>query len=600
MDTLVSVSPDELLARWLQEFDGALSRNDVAAAMALFLPDAYWRDIVAFTWNIHTADGQDAIRSLLEACLAGAAPSAWKADGPARLVDGVVEGAVTFETAVARGSGVVRLRDGRCWTLLTAMTGLKGHEEAIGTGRPLGVSLAYQAGRPSPAVRKAQEQAEIGTTRQPYCLVVGAGHAGLALGARLKHLGVPTLLIDRLERPSDTWRNRYDALMLHSPVLFDEMPYLSYPTGWPVFRSKDQVAAWLDAYAALMELDIWTGTECRSAVFDEEHDEWRVEVIRGGRVMTLRPKQLVFASGLSGPPNVPKFPGAADFKGEQHHASAHRGGPAYKGRRCVVVGANTSGHDICAALWEAGADVTMIQRTPTIVVRLPWLMQTIGSLYSDAAVAQGMTPDRADLLFASTPFRLQAQLQVPLTAKLQQQEAAFYARLEKAGFLLTDGEDHSGIIPQLYRRASGYYMDVGASELIANGSIKVRSGVNIETIRAHSVVLSDGSEIPADVIVYATGFSPAGGWAAQVLPPEMVEKVGKIYGLGSGVRGDPGPWEGELRNLWKPTQQKALWFHGGNFSTSRLFSRALALQIKAREAGIPTPVYALAESHHTQ
>jgi len=234
------------------------------------------------------------------------------------------------------------------------------------------------------------------------------------------------------------------------------------------------------------------------------------------------------------------------------------------------------------------------------VVRLPWLMQTIGSLYSDAAVAQGMTPDRADLLFASTPFRLQAQLQVPLTAQLMQQDAAFYARLEKAGFLLTDGEDHSGIIPQLFRRASGYYMDVGASELIANGSIKVRGGVGIKAIREHSVVLSDGSEIPADVIVYATGFAPMNGWATQVLPPEMVEKVGKIYGLGSGVRGDPGPWEGELRNLWKPTQQRALWFHGGNFSGSRFYSRALALQIKAREAGIPTPVHALAESHHTQ
>ncbi|HEX2138480.1 MAG TPA: hypothetical protein VHG33_02090, partial [Woeseiaceae bacterium] len=57
-------------------------------------------------------------------------------------------------------------------------------------------------------------------------------------------------------------------------------------------------------------------------------------------------------------------------------------------------------------------------------------------------------------------------------------------------------------------------------------------------------------------------------------------------------------WEGELRNMWKPTQQEGLWFHGGNLFQARFYSLILALQIKARAAGIPTPVYGLQAVHH--
>jgi putative flavoprotein involved in K+ transport len=592
MASMMTAAPDQRLALWLSEFDSALSRGDIAAATDLFLPDGFWRDVVAFTWNIHTAEGRDAIRGLLEVCLAHAAPSGWAASGPARLADGVVEATLTFETSVARGNAVVRLKDGRCWTLLTAMTELKGHEEAIGLRRPRGMPEAYSPGRPSWRMNRDREAAELGVNHQPYCLVVGAGHAGLALGARLKRLGVPTLLVDKQDRPSDTWRHRYEALTLHSPVRFDEMPYMAYPESWPVFRSKDQMADWLDAYARLMELDIWTGAECRHAVYDGQCQEWRVEIQRGGQVQTVRPRHLVFASGLTGTPSLPRYPGMETFRGEQHHAAAHRGGPAYKGRRCVVVGASTSAHDISAALWEAGAHVTMVQRAPTIVARLARMIDVIAASYSDEAVAQGITTDKADLLFASLPLKLLTRRWVAATAAIRQQDAEFYDRLEQAGFLLTDGEDGSGLLPQLLRRASGTYIDVGASALIADGRIGLRAGVEIREVREHGVVLSDGSELPADVIVYATGFVPMADAAARILSEGVMQAVGPIYGPGSGVRGDPGPWEGEQRGLWKPTGQNALWFHGGNLNASRFYSRALALQIKARHAGLPTPVHA--------
>jgi putative flavoprotein involved in K+ transport len=148
------------------------------------------------------------------------------------------------------------------------------------------------------------------------------------------------------------------------------------------------------------------------------------------------------------------------------------------------------------------------------------------------------------------------------------------------------------------RRGSGYYIDVGASELVADGKIKLKSGVDVKQIKERSVVLSDGTELPADLIVYATGYGSMNGWAAKLISQEVADKVGKVWGLGSDTKKDPGPWEGEQRNMWKPTQQPALWFHGGNLHQSRHYSQFLALQLKARMEGIPTPVYGLREVHH--
>jgi putative flavoprotein involved in K+ transport len=148
------------------------------------------------------------------------------------------------------------------------------------------------------------------------------------------------------------------------------------------------------------------------------------------------------------------------------------------------------------------------------------------------------------------------------------------------------------------RRGSGYYIDVGASALIADGRIKLKSGVTIKRIMEDAVVLTDGTVLPADLIVYATGYGSMNGWAAQLISQEVADRVGKCWGLGSGTTKDPGPWEGELRNMWKPTKQPGLWFHGGNLHQSRHYSLYLALQLKARMEGIATPVYGIGEVWH--
>lgn len=595
-------TPTTALADWVARLNDRLTQRDLDGVLALFGDECHWRDLLLFSWNLVTLEGKPAIREMLEARLDLTQPQHWTLEGEAKQENGVLEGWISLESDVARGKGYVRLKDGLCWTLLTAMRELKGFEEPTGRRRPLGANHGHgHADRRNWLERRRDEEASLGITTQPYCLIVGGGQGGLGLAARLKRLGVPTLIIDKAERPGDQWRSRYKSLCLHDPVWYDHMPYLPFPEHWPVFTPKDQIGDWLEMYSKVMELNYWTRTECLGASFDDYTGTWSVEVEREGERRVLRPTQLILATGMSGVPNVPHFPGADTFAGQQHHSSRHPGGDAWRGKRAVVIGSNNSAHDICADLVENGAEVTMVQRSSTHIVRSDSLMELVfGGLYSEDAVAAGLTTDKADMLFASIPYKVMPSFHRPLFEAIKTRDQAFYVRLEKAGFMLDFGDDESGLFLKYVRRGSGYYIDVGASELIADGTIGLKSapGLGVERIETDAVVLTDGSRLPADLIVYATGYGSMNGWAAKLISPEVADKVGRCWGLGSGTTMDPGPYEGELRNMWKPTQQDNLWFHGGNLHQSRHYSLYLALQLKARFEGLATPVYGQAPVHH--
>jgi len=592
-------TPTQRAAAWLASLDAALTRGDAQGAAALFQDDSYWRDLVAFTWNIKTTEGKAAIADMLKATLGQVKPRGWKLTGEATEANGIAEAWFTFETELARGLGHVRLKDDKAWTLLTTAQELKGFEEKKGKNRWFGTEHGVFPGRKNWAELKAEEEAALGITKQPYVLIIGGGQGGIALAARLKRLHVPTIIVEKNERAGDSWRKRYKSLCLHDPVWYDHLPYLPFPDDWPVFSPKDKMGDWLESYVKIMELNYWTRTECKRASYDEKKKEWTVEVVRDGKPMTLKPKQLVLATGQAGMPSMPTFPGMEKFKGKQHHSSKHPGGEGWEGKKCIVVGSNNSAHDIAASLWEHGADVTMIQRSSTHVSKSDTLME-LGTypLWGEEALAKGITCDKADLIAASVPYGLLGEFQKPIYAEMKRRDAGFYEGLKKSGFMLDFGDDESGLFMKYVRRGSGYYIDVGASQLIIDGKIKLKSGVSVKEIKEHSVLFSDGSELPADLIVYATGYGSMNGWAAQLISQEVADKVGKCWGLGSNTTKDPGPWEGELRNMWKPTQQEGLWFHGGNLHQSRHYSQFLALQLKARLEGLPTPVYGLTPAHH--
>jgi putative flavoprotein involved in K+ transport len=594
-----AASPATEVDQWLSRFDEALTQGDAAAASELFLDDSYWRDLVAFTWNLKTVEGPGGVRDMLEHTLGHTRPSGWATTEEPTEADGVTEAWLAFETAAGRGHGHLRLKEGKAWTLLTTLEELKGHEQPLRHGRPKGVSHGADPDRETWLEARRRESEELGSKVQPEVLIIGGGQNGIVLGARLRQLGVTAIIVERKPRPGDSWRRRYKSLCLHDPVWYDHLPYIKFPDNWPVFSPKDKIGDWLEMYTRVMELNYWGSTEAKSASYDDEAKEWSVVVERDGAEVTLRPRQLVMATGMSAIPRTPDYAGRDVFKGDQHHSSEHPGPDAYAGKKAVVIGSNNSAHDICAALWERGADVTMVQRSSTCVIRSDSLMKVaLGPLYSQAAVDAGMTTEKADTIFASLPYRIMHEFQIPIYNEIRERDADYYKRLEDAGFQLDFGEDDSGLFMKYLRRGSGYYIDVGAAELVADGKIKLKTG-QVDHLTEDAVVMEDGTELPADLVVYATGYSSMNGWLVGLMSEEMADKVGKVWGVGSDTAKDPGPWEGEERNMWKPTQQEALWFQGGNLHQARYYSLLLALQLKARAEGLDTPVYGLQEVHHT-
>ena len=582
-------APAAKASAWLAQLADTLQRRDVAGALELFAEDCYWRDLVAFTWNVKTMEGKPAIAAMLDATLAATGPRDWAVTQAAGSEP--IEAWFTFATAAGRGSGIFTLENGKCRTMLTTLQSLDGHEEPLGPRRANGVRHGADHNRATWAEQRAAEEAAYGNGTDPYCLIIGGGQGGIMLGARLKQLGVPTVIVEKNAKAGDSWRNRYRSLVLHDPVWYDHLPYIPFPENWPVFTPKDKMGDWLEMYVKVMELTYWGGTECVSAQFDEAEKRWTVELRRDGKTITLRPAQLVFATGAYGPPKMLDLRGADSFGGEMIHSSQYSDGSAYRDRKVVVIGAASSAHDVAVDLWEAGADVTMVQRSPTTVVRSQTLMDMAFDIYSEEAVARGIDVDKADMIAAATPFALQPPKQKALYDRIRARDAEFYRKLEATGFLLDFGPDETGLMMKAYRTGSGYYVDVGASQLIIDGEIGIKAGVEIDRLTPTGIRFADGSEIEAEIVIQSTGFQSMHEVVAKIVSREIADEIGTCWGLGSGTRNDPGPWHGELRNMYKPVAQENLWFQGGNLALSRFFSKFVALQIKARMESIPTPVY---------
>ncbi|CAK9090631.1 unnamed protein product [Durusdinium trenchii] len=579
-----------LVSSWLERFAHALEGGE-EEVVQVFGAECYWRDIVAFTWNIKTMEGHEAIRDMVR----GSAPRAqnWALKGePKEDSDGRIEAWLTFETEQLNCVGHVRLNeDGTSWTLTTIGDELKGYPEPCGPkrseGRPYG-SLRNRV----PISRQAEEaKAALGAKEQPFVVIVGGSQCGLALAARLQRLNVPNIVLDSNPQPGDSWRNRYDCLHLHDPVFANHLPHLPMPDHWPLWPHKDQMADWLDIYARVMEVNFWGRSTCLSSTWDATQKHWTVKVDRNGEEVTLRPKHLVLATGLYGSPYIPNLSGQDTFPGDVLHSSVFVNGKKYQGKKAVVVGSNTSAHDIAEDLWECGAEVTMVQRSPTMIIHIDTQLKTVFGLHDDEAKAKGITTEEGDLISTTYPFKVVTELQKKRCQEIRETDADYYKKLEAAGFRLDFGEDETANIMMFLRRGAGYYFDTGASDLIIRKEVKLQQGDVKGFTPGGRVLLGDGTELEADVVVLGTGYRPLNDTVSRFLGKDVTEKLGRVWGLGSGFEGDPGPWEGELRNMWKPTAVEHLWVQGGNLGFSRNYSKYLALQLQARFLGLPTPVY---------
>lgn len=567
--------------RWLEQASAALCAADPAAVVKLFAADSWWRDLLTLTWDLRTFHGPDAIEPMLADRLGEAGLSPLTLDGEPELVvvdDSTrwIEAIFAFETAVAHGRGVVRLipdQDGtwRAWTLLTAMNELKGSEESRGERRPSGVEEVE--GTWLDRRRRELEFAD----RDPQALVVGAGQGGLSVAARLRELGVDALAIERNPRLGDNWRNRYESLVLHDPVWADHLPYVDFPDSWPIYTPKDKLGDWFEAYASIMELNVWTDTELLSAEYDDDAGRWTVRVRRGDGERTLRPEHLVLATGALGEPYVPTFPGEQDFRGTLLHSSRHAGGREWRGRKAVVVGACNSGLDIAQDFHEQGIEVTVVQRSSTYVMTSTKGIPVIfGGLYYEG----GPATDDADLLAASYPIPVTLELAKGQTKAIAELDRDLLDGLARAGFKTDMGDDDAGLMSRALGRGGGYYIDVGCAELIADGKVKVRQGSGVARFTETGVVLEDGTELEADVVVLATGYANMRETARRLLGDAVADRCTAVWGLDE---------EGELNTIWRRSGHPRFWFMGGSLQLARVYSRFLALQIKADLAGISRP-----------
>ncbi len=565
---------------WLAGFEAALRAQDAAAAAALFLADGLWRDLLAFTWTIQTMAGRPAIEEALRETLARTQPANFRIPPkrtPPRWVTRAgtqcLEAIFEFTTAFGPGNGILRLvpdRQGRlrAWTLNTNLHELRGYEEEFKWRAEPDSTRDFGAENWSDRLARQRAFAD----RDPAVLVVGGGQAGLSIAARLKQHGIDTLIVDRHERVGDNWRKRYHSLTLHNEVHVNHMPYMPFPPTWPVYIPKDMLANWFEAYVDALELNFWTGTAFTGGSYDEPRQQWNVTLrLPDGSSRVMHPRHLILATGVSSIPYIPDLPGLADFAGAKVHSGAFKNAEEWRGRKVLVLGTGTSGHDVAQELQAHGADVTIIQRSRTYVVSLKEA-QSVYAIYSE-----GIPFDDCDLLATSFPYPVLQRSYQLSTARGREVDKALLEALEKSGFRLHYGEDETGFQMMYLRRGGGYYFNVGCSELIISGAVKLLQFADIDSFVAQGVRLRDGRVVPAELLVLATGYKNQQDTARAYLGDAIADKIGPVWGFDDG---------GELRNMWRRTAQPGLWFTAGSLAQCRIFSRYLALQIKALEEGL--------------
>ncbi|MGB7715726.1 MAG: NAD(P)/FAD-dependent oxidoreductase, partial [Pseudolabrys sp.] len=424
---------------WLAQFERALAQPDQVLLKTLFHADSHWRDVLALTWHIRTISGLDAIVSELKAQVGRARPAGFRTashrTAPRRVTRAgttAIEAIFQFETADGRGSGVLRLtpdaNDGnalKAWTLLTSLDELTGVGEQAGRSRLQDKSYSRDFRGPNWLdLRKAAAEY---VDRDPAVLVVGGGQAGLSIAARLTQLQVDTLVVDREARIGDNWRKRYHALVLHNQTHANHLPYMHFPPNWPTYIPKDKLAAWFEAYVESMELNYWTGTEFEGGTYDEQQERWSVTLRRAdGTTREMHPRHVVLATGVSGIPSLPDIPTLRNFGGTILHSSQYDDGEAWRGKKALVIGSGTSGHDIAQDLYSSGAEVTLVQRSSTMIVNVEPSAQLPYALYSE-----GPPLEDCDLITASIPLALARKSHILLTEQAKNLDRKLLDALER-------------------------------------------------------------------------------------------------------------------------------------------------------------------------
>ncbi|KDR66366.1 hypothetical protein GALMADRAFT_162115 [Galerina marginata CBS 339.88] len=451
-------------------------------------------------------------------------------------------------------------------------------------------------------------------------LVIGGGQSGLEVAARLQFMDIPTLVetLERNERIRDNWRGgmiicrtscefpylisyRYPFRRLthFDPVWYDHMPYLPFPSTWPVYTPALKVLSLplLLSSSPLTNFPLKTSQTARKLArilrlrprtqrldvhpHNPHHPrpttlKWHVTLKRAdGAERTFVVNHVVFCTGLgSGEPNTPEYPGMDKFKGKILHSSEHKRALDHEGKKVVVVGACTSAHDIAVDYQQHGIDVAMFQRSSTYIMSTKngWDVIMKGAYWEDAPPV-----DIVDRINASFPHHMATGLKQRETKYIAELDKDLLDGLHKVGFRTNLGIKGTGFGLLAWSKAGGYYLDTGGSKLIAEGKIKLKNDSPIESFTETGIKFANGSELSADVVVFATGLGDPVGHIRRVCGDEVASRCKDIWGLND---------EGELNGVWRDLGVPGLWMMLGNLALCRFHSTHIALQIKAMEEGV--------------
>lgn len=570
---------------WLKSFNESILQQknkdeSIKILSNLFFEDSHWRDILALTWKIQTVSGKSKIIEDLYNNILDVSAKDFQIDQertpPREVIRGgksVIEVILKFNTKFGKSEGIVRLyedheeqRQFKAWSFLTALSELNNSNNKE--------LEKYQNTLEGPNWLDKRNKDRLFNNREPEVIVVGSGQAGLSIAARLKQQDIDTLIVDKNERVGDNWRNRYHSLKLHNQTHVNHLPYMPFPSTWPTYIPKDKLAGWFEYYVESMELNVWTNTRFIGAEYKEDKKYWNVKLkLPDGTIKVMKPKHIVMAVGVSSVPNRTKITGINDYKGKVIHSVDYDSGKDYNGKNVLVYGTGTSAHDVAQDLYVHGASVKIVQRSPSMVVNVEPSAQLPYQLYSE-----GPNIDDCDLITISTPLQVLKKTHQLLTEKTKRIDKPLLDKLTSVGFNLEYGEENSGWQFKYLTRGGGYYFNVGASDLIADGKIKVIQFSDIEKFVSTGIEMKSGEKFNIDLMITATGYKGQEYVVEELFGKSVVDKIGPIWGFDDERQ--------ELRNMWMQTKQPGLWFHAGSLAQCRIFSKFLALQIKAIQDGI--------------
>ncbi|KAH7464405.1 hypothetical protein FOXG_17115 [Fusarium oxysporum f. sp. lycopersici 4287] len=573
----------------LDSFNAALVGNHGPALAACFFPSqAYWKDNLALTCHLRTltTPGVIAAGLLVTKELRGIAGDL-SVEGTAQFHTGMpfISSDFVFRTVspAASCTGKVLLLptkddnevvEWKIWVLSTRLENLDIHPEDE--------SLLKSPRKPLDSVHDFSTDV----------FIIGGGNAAVALAARLKALGVESVISERNDQVGDNWALRYDCLQFHVPTSFCDLPYMPYDEKFRSgLLSRDVLANQLKRYVEEFRLNVVTGSVIQWTTYDSAAKQWKIKIRTPGGEKIATARHLVQATGIaSQKPYLPSIGDKHIYKGFNLHSSEYKN-PAQlreKGvKSLLIIGSANTAFDILQDSHDDGLKPTMVVRSHTYIVPLKYVTDPMSLGVYDFGV------DAADRLLLSLPVNIDAALSKSLFTALAGKEPDRYKSLSAAGFPVLDSTDKDcALVHNLVERAGGHYVDTGATSLIADGNVGVKANVEPVAFTETGLRFSDDSTLDADAIIWCTGFcdrnvrqvaaeilgaGQPGDKGAGMGPEDIAARMDATWGIDS---------EGEIRGMWKRhLHLEKFWIMGGYTQQHRWHSLTVALQIKAELEG---------------